>query len=261
VDLAWSPNQLCSNNHDHQEETTAVQLNDDVYVLPLSMVRDGETHTYNLSLILDPAHGPTLVDTGLPGQLDPIARALAPAGVQVSDLKRIVLTHQDIDHVGSLHDLVQASGAQVLAHEIEAPFIDGTERPRFARPEVLASRPELRAVFERLQPTPVDQLLHNGDRLNLARGVRIVFTPGHTIGHICLYLERSGTVIAGDALTASEGRLHGPNQNATSDIETATRSVQKLAELEVQAIVCYHGGVVRDDTGRQLRRVIEELAQ
>ena len=250
-----------THNHDNQEETTAVQLNDDVYVLPLSMVRDGQTHTYNLSLILDPTHGPTLVDTGLPGQLDQIARAMAPASVQVSDLKRIVLTHQDIDHVGSLHDLVQASGAQVLAHEIEVPFIDGTEKPRFARPEVLASRPELRAVFERFQRTPVDQLLHDADRLNLAGGVRVVFTPGHTIGHMCLYLERSGTLIAGDALTASEGRLQGPNQNATSHMATAARSVQKLADLDVRAIVCYHGGVVRDDPGGQLRHVIEELAQ
>lgn len=237
-----------------------MQLNDDVYVLPLSMVRDGQTHTYNPSLILDPALGPTLVDTGLPGQLDQIARALAPAGVQVSDLKRIVLTHQDVDHVGSLHDLVQASGAQVLAHEIEVPFIDGTERPRFARPEVLAARPELRAVFERLRPTPVDEPLQDGGRLDVAGGVRVVFTPGHTIGHICLYLERSGTVIAGDALTASEGRLHGPNQNATSDMATATRSLQRLAELDVRTIVCYHGGVVRDDPGGQLRRVTEELA-
>ena len=238
-----------------------MQLNDDVYVLPLSMVRDGQIHTYNLSLILDPTDGPTLVDTGLPGQLDQIARALAPAGVQVSDLRRIVLTHQDIDHVGSLHDLVQASGARVLAHEIEVPFIDGTERPRFARPEVLEARPELRAVFERLQPTRVDHLLHDGDGLDLAGGVRVVFTPGHTAGHICLYLERSGTVIAGDALTASEGRLQGPNQNATSDMATAARSVQKLAELNVQAVVCYHGGVVQDDPGGQLRRLTEEFGR
>ena len=236
-----------------------MQLNDDVYVVPLSMVRDGQIDTYNLSLILDPTDGPTLVDTGLPGQLDQIARALALAGVQVSDLRRIVLTHQDIDHVGSLHDLVQASGARVLAHEIEVPFIDGTERPRFARPEVLEARPELRAVFERLQPTPVDHLLHDVDRLDLAGGVRVVFTPGHTAGHICLYLERRGTVIAGDALTASEGRLQGPNQNATADMATAARSVQKLAELDVQAIVCYHGGVVQDDPGGQLRRLTEEL--
>ncbi len=237
-----------------------MQLNDDVHVLPLSIVRDGQTFAYNVSLILDVVHGPTLVDTGLPGQVDAIAAGLAEAGVRVGDLKRIVLTHQDIDHVGSLHGLVQASGARVLAHEVEVPFIDGTGVPRYARPELLEARPELRIIAERMRPTLVDEPLQDGSRLDVAGGVRVVFTPGHTVGHICLYLERSRTVIAGDALTASEGRLQGPNPGATSDMATAAKSVRKLAEHDVDAIVCYHGGVVDDDASGQLRRVADELA-
>ena len=237
-----------------------MQLNDDVRVLALPMVRDGQTNHLNLSLIVDPVHGPTLVDTGLPGQLDAIAAALGEAGVGVADLKRIVLTHQDIDHVGSLRDLVDASGARVLAHEVEAPFIDGSRPARFATPEMLAQRPELRAIVERMRPAPVDEPVQDGARLDLAGGVRVVATPGHTVGHMCLYLERTGTVIAGDALTAGDGRLQGPSPNATSDMATASRSVAKLADLDVRVIVCYHGGVVRDDAGGQLRRVAEELA-
>lgn len=236
-----------------------MRVNDDVYVLPLSIVRDGQTITFNPSLIVDPVHGPTLVDAGLPGQLDAIAAALAEANVQVRDLKRIVLTHQDIDHVGSLHDLVQASGARVLAHEREAPFIDGTEQPRFARPELLAAQPTLRPIVERMRPTPVDRRLADGDRLDVAGGVRAVFTPGHTPGHMCLYLERSRTLIAGDALTASDGRLAGPNPSATQDMPAASRSVRTLAGLDVETIVCYHGGVLRDDASGQLRRLAGDL--
>jgi glyoxylase-like metal-dependent hydrolase (beta-lactamase superfamily II) len=237
-----------------------MKLNDDVYVLALPIQRDGQTHFINLSLILDEAHGPALVDTGLPGQADAIAAALVEAGVQVRDLTHIILTHQDIDHVGSLHDLVQASGARVLAHATEVPSIDGTVPPRFATPELLTQRPELRAVVARFQPTAVDEQLHDGTRLDLAGGVRVIFTPGHTPGHICLYLEGTRTLIAGDALTASEGRLQGPNEGATPDMPTASRSIRKLAELDVQTIVCYHGGVVQEDAGGQLRRVAQELA-
>jgi glyoxylase-like metal-dependent hydrolase (beta-lactamase superfamily II) len=238
-----------------------MRLNDDVYVLALPMVRDGRTLVLNLSLVLDAAQGPTLVDAGLPGQEEAIAAALAEAGLEPRDLKRIVLTHQDIDHVGSLSGLVRASGARVLAHEIEAPFIDGRQPPRFARPEILERRPELRAVAERFQPTAVDEPLQDGARLDLAGGTRVVSTPGHTPGHLCLYLERSRTLVAGDALTASDGRLEGPNPSATQDMQTASRSVSRLAELDVQAVVCYHGGVVQDDASGQLRRVAEELAQ
>jgi glyoxylase-like metal-dependent hydrolase (beta-lactamase superfamily II) len=117
-----------------------MQLNEDLHMLALPIQRSDQTVYFNLSLILDATYGPTLVDTGLPGQLDAITTALAEAGVRVPDLKQIILTHQDIDHVGSLHDLVQASGARVLAHAVEAPYIDGGEPPRFARPEVLAQR-------------------------------------------------------------------------------------------------------------------------
>jgi glyoxylase-like metal-dependent hydrolase (beta-lactamase superfamily II) len=236
-----------------------MQLNDDLRVLALPIVRNGQTNYLHVSLILDAAHGLTLVDAGLPGQLDAIAAALAEGGARVEDLRAIILTHQDIDHVGSLNAVAQASGARVLAHAVEAPTIDGTRPPRFASPEVLAQRPEMRAIAEQFVPTPVDELLQDGARLDLAGGVRVVATPGHTPGHISLYLERTRTLITGDALTANDGVLHGPNPGVTPDMAEAARSVRKMAALDVQTIVCYHGGVVRDDAGAQLRRVAQEL--
>src|SRR5689334_21264083 len=87
--------------------TRSMQLNDDVHVLELPMVRDGQTRILNLTLIVDAAEGPTLGDAGLPGHLDAIASALGEAGAGVGDLRLLVLTHQDVDHVGSLPDLVE----------------------------------------------------------------------------------------------------------------------------------------------------------
>ena len=237
-----------------------MKLNDDLYMLALPMQRDGQTTYYNASLILDSAHGPTLVDAGLPGQQGALADALAEAGVRVADLARVIVTHQDIDHIGSLYDVVQASGARVLASAAEAAAIDGSTLPRFALPEVLAAHPILRPAAERFQPTPVDEHLQDGQQIDLAGGVRVIFTPGHSPGHICLYLERSQALIVGDALTASDGQLLGPNQSATPDLAQAAQSVRKLAELDVQTIVCYHGGVVREDANGQLARVVQELA-
>ncbi len=86
----------------------------------------------------------------------------------------------------------------------------------------------------------------------------MVFTPGHTPGHVSLYLERSKVLVAGDALTSEEGYLNGPNLSMTLDIPTALQSIKKLAALEVDTIVCYHGGVVSDDATGQLQRVLRK---
>jgi len=234
-----------------------MKLNDDLYVVALPMTFNGQTSQLNLSLILDASSGPTLVDTGLPGQASLIDTNLAEAGLRAQDLKRIILTHQDIDHIGSLHDLVQTSGARVLAHAIEAPYIDGRLRLVKMTPQALEQRPELRAVLDNLKPMPIDEQLQDGARLDLAGGMQVIFTPGHTPGHICLYLERTRTLITGDALTADNGQLRGPNERATPDLALAWQSVRKLAELDVQTIVCYHGGVLDQDAGGQLRRLAQ----
>jgi len=230
-----------------------MKLNDDLHVLALA----APTGHFNLSLILDAAHGPTLVDTGLPMQRAVLDAALAEAGLAVTDLKRIIITHQDIDHVGLLHELAAASGAEVLAHSVEIPTIDGSAPPRFMLPENQERMPFLRPLAEQFQPTPVTTALADGQRLDLAGGVRVIFTPGHTPGHISLYLERSQTLIAADALMASDGRLAGPSPQATIDLPLARQSVRKLSELEIAAIICYHGGVVSDKAQEQLRQLAQ----
>ena len=232
-----------------------MRLNDEVQVLELPAVFGRDSFSVNLTLLMDLAMGPTLVDTGVPGQQEAIAAAMVDAGVEVEDLRRIVLTHHDLDHVGSLHALAEASGAQVLAHEVEATFIDGSRQPRFALPEVLQQAPELRPLVEGFRPTRVTQTLDDDEHLDLVGGVRVVFTPGHTPGHLCLYLECHRTLIAGDALVAHRGQVYGPSSKSSADLPAARDSVRRLADLDVQAIVCYHGGVVDDDANGKLRRL------
>jgi glyoxylase-like metal-dependent hydrolase (beta-lactamase superfamily II) len=239
-----------------------MHLHPDLHVLPLTFERDGQVNTLNLSLIVDSVHGPTLVDTGLPGMVEQLSAAIADAGYTVDQLTRIIITHQDRDHVGTLPEMRVASGAPVLAHPLEEPYIDGRSEPlKFA---MFRQRPGgetlVAEMIKQFRPTPVNQLLNDGDRLDLAGGVRVIVTPGHSPGHICLYLERSRILIAGDALTASDGRLNGPNPPVTPDMPEAIRSVQKLAALDVSAIVCYHGGVVQEDANDQLQRVAAEHA-
>src|SRR5918992_4491241 len=176
------------------------------------------------------------------------------------DEGRIIFTHQDLDHVGSGAALVRQSGARVLAHSADAPHIDGSLRLLKPSPEMLDQRPQMREVLERLEPVGVDEHLEDGERLDIAGGTKVIFTPGHTPGHLSLYLERSKVLIAGDALTAQRGYLNGPNPSMTLEMGTAIQSIRRLADLEINTIVCYHGGVVADDANGQLRRVIQEAS-
>jgi glyoxylase-like metal-dependent hydrolase (beta-lactamase superfamily II) len=83
-------------------------------------------------------------------------------------------------------------------------------------------------------------------------GITVIFTPGHTPGHICLYLNRSKILITGDAMVCVDGELQGPNPQATYDMETALKSLQKLTQHDIEMVVCYHGGVYRDGANKRL---------
>ena len=231
-----------------------------VYVLPIPRSPQEPESFLNLTLIMDEQNGNTLVDADLPNQTEAISAALVEAGIGVGDLRRIIFTHQDLDHVGSGAALVRQSDARVLAHPADAPYIEGSQRPLKPSPEMLEQRPQMREVLERLEPVGIDEYVEDGTRLDLAGGTRVISTPGHTPGHISLYVERSKVLIAGDALTAQRGSLNGPNPSMTLEMRTAIQSVRRLADLEIDTIVCYHGGVVSEDANGQLRRVIQEAS-
>jgi glyoxylase-like metal-dependent hydrolase (beta-lactamase superfamily II) len=232
-----------------------------VYVLPIPRSPQEPESFLNLTLIVDVENGNTLVDAGLPDQIEAISAALHEGGIGVGDLRRIIFTHQDLDHVGSGAALVRQSGARVFAHPADAPYVEGELRPIKVTPEMLERRPQMREVLKRLEPVRVDEHLEDGERLDLAGGIRVIFTPGHTPGHLSLYLERPKVLVAGDALTAEGGHLNGPNPSMTLDMRAAMQSIRRLAELDVETIVCYHGGVVGEDVSGQLRRVVRETSR
>lgn len=228
-----------------------MKLSDELYLLHVPMPIGDQVMT--LSLIVEPGFGLTLVDTGLPGQADLVAESIHNEGFELGDVKQIVITHQDIDHVGSLNPLKERTGATVFAHGNEISFIDGTVPPiKLPPPERLAQFPEMAERVRQLRPTPVDQVLGEGKTIPNAAGAIVVETPGHTPGHISLYLPRTKTLIAGDVLVIEEGILSPPPERATPDMPLALRSIQRLRDFDIETLVCYHGGPVSADIERQL---------
>jgi len=196
-----------------------------------------------------------LFDTGLPGQAGDIVKGIAAAGFTAKGITHIILTHQDIDHVGCALDLLKlAPGAKVLAHADEAPYIDGRKTPvklaaMLANYESLpvdakAWCDKMRAGFAN-NKIHIDQTLADGEIINICGGFEVIHTPGHTPGHICLLLKESGILVGGDAVNIANGQLTGPNPQLAFDAGLAARSFDKIEKLGIRAVISYHCGYLQ----------------
>lgn len=217
-----------------------MQLVSGVHQLPLAVDLESGERTFHLTAV-ETEKGLILLDTGLPSTTDVLTERLHDAGFNHDDIAMVLLTHHDGDHAGGLDSLLGRTTREplVYAHTNESPYISGTEPPLKGNPE------------DRYPPVPVDVTLTGGERFRTSAGpMELVNTPGHSPGHLSAFLPEARLLIAADALTAEDGVLQGPNPEFTLDIEQAYTSVERLAELDINRVLCYHGGLVETGSDR-----------
>ncbi|GAB4396633.1 MAG: MBL fold metallo-hydrolase [Anaerolineales bacterium] len=198
----------------------------------------------NVFLIVEP-DGLTLIDCGLPRSTAKILGYVQSLGRQAREIKRILITHADNDHYGSLAELQAATGAQVYASAVEAQAIAHGE---MSRPLKLSAA--LRAVFAlsrpflRAKPCRVQHTVKNDQCLNHLGMLKVIETPGHTPGHISFYAPSQGILFAGDSLRSAEGRLLVSSGVNTWDEAIARDSARKQAALHPRIVCVGHGAAV-----------------
>ena len=160
-------------------------------------------------LLLDNQGGVHLIDPGADSveNWKIVNEVLQQAGRSMTDVASVVVTHLHFDHIGMADRIREASGARVVMHRFEQEAIDrgyGTVSPNRADLWGVPSqrREELLSVArERASRvhTQADELVVDGDRLVIpSRDVQVVWTPGHTYGHICLVSADDDLVFTGD---------------------------------------------------------------
>jgi glyoxylase-like metal-dependent hydrolase (beta-lactamase superfamily II) len=199
----------------------------------------------NCFLITEPVL--TIVDSGPPMQAWRIAGRIADLGYSVNDVRRLILTHYDIDHIGSAQELHRVTGMGVYLHPLDEPYMLRQKPLRPPLRRLLAAA--LGGGMRYGPPQPVLPI-RDGQRLD---DILVIHTPGHTPGHACLL--RDGVLFAGDLFITGEKFRLAPSF-LNHDTEQAKESARKLLGYDFELAVSGHGKPVRD-----ARSKLEELVR
>jgi glyoxylase-like metal-dependent hydrolase (beta-lactamase superfamily II) len=199
-------------------------------------------------LLVDP-DGLTLIDTGIPGSASQILRYIKHLGYSPRDLNRILLTHADYDHAGSVAALKKATGARVYASLFEARAVATGQFPRSLKTDNPFVKP-IFALAERLgriRPAHVDEHLSEGQVLPVLKGLRVVDTNGHTPGHLSFFAPALGILFSGDSIVSEKNHLVGSHGAVTWNQVKADAAVRKQMALKVKIVCVGHGSVMMAD--------------
>jgi glyoxylase-like metal-dependent hydrolase (beta-lactamase superfamily II) len=171
-----------------------------------------------------------VVDTGTPNNAPKIADVVRTAGLGWEAVHHVILTHYHPDHIGSI--------GEVLAAAPKATAYAGASDI----PQIKSPRP-LKAVGDN------DEVF----------GLRVITTPGHTPGHVCVFDPAGSLLILGDAMTNSDSKLGGPSPQYTADMAQAHQSVKKLAKLTFERAVFGHGEPIDKGASQAIAKLAATL--
>lgn len=215
-----------------------------------------------------------LVDTGLKSTASKLRTLVTELFGRGSRPKAIVMTHAHFDHRGSLLELADEWSVPVYCHHMERPYLTGQSSYPPPDPSVGGGAMALLSFAYPKGPINAEQYLRElpeDGTVPELEDWNWVHTPGHTPGHISLFREKDGVLIAGDAFvtTMQESILAvvsqkkwvcGPPKYFTPDWGTAARSVKALAALEPNVIATGHGQAMYGDEARkELHKLAREF--
>jgi glyoxylase-like metal-dependent hydrolase (beta-lactamase superfamily II) len=161
-----------------------------------------------------------LIDGGVWGTAPQLQGYLKQIGRSPQEISMVLMTHAHPDHIGGCLAIKKASSASFYAHPADKPWIEDVERQYRERP--------ILNFFELVEgPVPVSRELREGDTLSWDKGktIRVLETPGHSLGSISLFFEEEGALFTGDAVPAA-GTIP-----IYVDPQASIQSIQKLKKV------------------------------
>jgi glyoxylase-like metal-dependent hydrolase (beta-lactamase superfamily II) len=213
------------------------------------------------SYLLETEDGTALQDCGPTTCVPELKACLAERGLELTDVRHLLLSHIHLDHAGAAGVLVREHpGLQVHVSEIGAPhLVDPSRLERSAR---RLYGDDFDRLWGELAPVPGENIHVVGDK---TLGLATFPSPGHASHHVC-YLDREGTLYAGDAagvrIRPSEFVLP-PTPPPEVDLEVWGQTLDEIARLAPERMALIHFGVFEDVERHleELRRRLHEWAE
>lgn len=156
----------------------------------------------------------TLIDTGDGSSLNKIKPKMEEIGLSMEDISQVILTHTHQDHIGGLKEILSYTRPKIFLHELELKNIE------FSSQSCLI---------------PV----RDNYRINLdGRELKVLHTPGHTIGSICLYEKEHKILFSGD--TIFPNGLFGRTDLPSGDEKALINSLERLSKINVNFLLPGH---------------------
>lgn len=238
------------------------KLGPGLWVLPVPIPDNplGWTSVY----LLESDTGPHLVDAGWddPRSWDALCAGLDEAGTSVEQVQGVVVTHHHPDHHGLAGRVREASGAWVALHERDAALVRQYRSNLLADPGIVldvartslteagATSDEVAEALEALAdlrveiPVLPDRELVDGQLADIpGRSVRVLHTPGHTPGHVCLHLEDEDRLMSGDHLLAGitpHVGIYELSDRSVDPLQEYLDSLRRLGELDPFEVLPAH---------------------
>jgi glyoxylase-like metal-dependent hydrolase (beta-lactamase superfamily II) len=209
----------------------------------------------------------TAIDTLRDPKARPFHEALEQMGKAITDIQHIVLSHAHPAHLGGLAHLKAQSGATVYSHAWETDIIAGE---RIAQPITPIPMRPIRNYFRvypyqlagalgvgRHAPCPVEKTLEDGDRVG---PLQVLYSPGHSPGHLAFHWEARRFLCAGDAITTYP-RLDSGWPALTLNHRQHRDSLRRLADLAaVDVVGVGHGDPITKDARAAVRQMADRAA-
>jgi glyoxylase-like metal-dependent hydrolase (beta-lactamase superfamily II) len=200
--------------------------------------------------LVDTEDGVTVVDAGLAGQWRDLLAELAGMRRSVGDIRGLVLTHGDTDHIGFAERLRRDHGVPVYVHEADAARARGEvkTKPSWGRVKLGATARFMGYAIRKggLRTTYLKTVVsvYDGEVLDLPGAPRVIALPGHSPGSIAIHVAVADAVFVGDGLTTRHvltGRLGPQPAPFTDDPRQALASLSRLEGLQATWVLPGHG--------------------